>query len=215
MKKIQLFLFPVLAAATLSLWYYDNSTAPFGSSFADRAGWIMALARLAGILGALGVMGQLLIMSRAPWLEPLTGGALPVKWHHRAGLIIPLLLLAHPPLAVLHHALTSGVPFMTQYLSVLGWEDVAFAAAGEALIIAAVLLSLPVLRKRLSSGAWHKTHLAVYAGLALSVGHQIELGGDLSAEKPYFTWAWYGLLAFTAANALWYRLIRPRLEKTV
>jgi len=115
----------------------------------------------------------------------------------------------------MHHALTSGVPFMAQYLSVLGWEDVAFAAAGEALIIGAVLLSLPFFRKRLSYGAWHKIHLAVYAGLALSVGHQIELGGDLSAEKPYFTWAWYALLAFTAANALWYRLIKQRLVKGV
>jgi predicted ferric reductase len=213
MRKTQLFLFPALAALVLCLWYYDNSTAPFGSFFADRTGWVMALARLAGILGALGVMGQLLVMSRAPWLEPLTGAALPVKWHHRAGLIIPLLLLAHPPLAVWHHSLLSDVPFVQQYVSVLGWEDVAFAAAGEALIIAAVLLSLPFFRKLLSYGAWHKTHLAVYAGLALSVGHQLALGGDLSAEKPYFAWAWYVLLAFTAANALWYRLIRPRLEK--
>jgi len=214
MKKATLYLFPLLAAAALALWYYDNSTAPFGSFFADREGLIMAAGRLTGILAALGVMGQLLAMSRAPWLQPLTGPALPVAWHHRAGLAIPLALLIHPALVVWHHARAAGISFFEQYLSVLGWEDVAAAAAGEALIIGAVLLSLPAVRRRLSYGAWFKTHLAVYLGLALSVGHQLELGGDLNAEKPWFAWAWYALLAFTAANAAWFRLVRPRLEKT-
>ncbi|MDD2805900.1 MAG: ferric reductase-like transmembrane domain-containing protein [Elusimicrobiales bacterium] len=214
MKKLSLYLFPLLAAAALGLWYYDNSTAPLGSFFSDRDGLIMAAGRLAAILGALGVMGQLLVMSRAPWLEPLTGSGLPVKWHHRAGLAVPLALLVHPPLVVWHHARAAGISFAEQYRSVLGWEDVAPAAAGEALIIAAVLLSLPFIRRRLSYGAWHKTHLAVYLGLALSIGHQLELGGDLSAEKPYFAWVWYALLAFTGANAAWFRLIKPRLPKT-
>ena len=58
---------------------------------------------------------------------------------------------------------------------------------------------------------WITSVWGVYLGLALSVGHQLELGGDLSAELPYFAWIWYGLLAFTAANALWFRLLAPRL----
>lgn len=215
MKKAQLFFFPVLACLALWLWYYGNSTAPFGSFFADSAGWVMALARLAGILGALGVMGQLLVMSRAPWLEPLTGGTLPVKWHHRAGLLIPLLLLVHPPLAVWHHALLSGLPFARQYASVLGWEGVVFAAAAEALIIGAVLLSLPFARRRIPYPAWQKIHLVVYAGLALSIGHQLALGGDLNAENPWFAWTWYALLAFTAANSIWYRALKLRLGRAV
>jgi DMSO/TMAO reductase YedYZ heme-binding membrane subunit len=76
-----------------------------------------------------------------------------------------------------------------------------------------VLLSLPFARRRLSQTAWYRTHLAVYLGLALAVGHQLELGGDLTAEKPWFSWAWYALLAFTAANAAWFRLLKPRLVK--
>lgn len=210
MKKTALTLFPALALAALGLWVYDNLTAPMGSFFADGTGWIMALARLAGILGALGVMGQILLMSRAPWLAPLTGGASPVKWHHRAGLAIPLLLLAHPPLVAWHHSLMSGLPFGEQYLAILRWDDVLPAAAGLALIVAAALLSLDLFRRRLPYALWQRLHLGVYLGLALSVGHQLELGGDLSAELPYFAWAWYGLLAFTAANALWFRLLAPR-----
>ncbi len=213
MKKAQLFFFPVLAALTVWLWYGNSAAAPAGSLFAGREGWLLAAARLAGILGALGVLGQLLVMSRAPWLEPLTGDTLPAAWHHRAGLLIPLLLLVHPPLAVWHHALLSGLPFAEQYASVLGWEGVAFAAAAEALIIGAVLLSLPFARRRLPYPAWQKIHLGVYAGLALSIGHQLALGGDLNAEKPHFAWAWYALLAFTAANSIWYRALKPRLGR--
>jgi predicted ferric reductase len=209
MKKLFLAVFPAGAAAALYLWFFNNSTAPFGSFFADGLGRLMAFGRLAGIVGALGVMGQLLLISRAKWLEPLFGLDRLTRFHHLAGLIIPLALLAHPPLVVWHHALQTGNSFFVQYLAVLRWEDIVPAAAGTFLILAAVLLSLPFTRRRLSYEAWHTAHLGAYAGLALSIGHQLELGGDLSAELPYFAWTWYALLSFTAANVLWYRLLRP------
>lgn len=203
MRKAFLAVFPVLAAAALWLWLAENG--------AGRTEPVLALARLAGIAGALGVMGQLLVMTRAPWLEPLTGGVLPVKWHHRAGLLIPLALLVHPPLAAWHQSRLSGVSFPEQYLSMLGWDYVPSAAAGEALIITAALLSLDFVRKRLPYGVWHKLHLCVYAGLALSLGHQFALGGDFSSGSPWFAAAWCGLLVFCGASALWYRGIKPRL----
>lgn len=209
MHKISLVFFPVGAAAALCLWFFNNSTAPFGSFFADRAGLVMALGRLAGILAALGVMGQLLVMSRAAWLEPLTGPGLPVKWHHRAGLATALILLAHPALVVWYHAGQTGNGFLSQYLSVLRWDDVLAAACGEFFIISAVFLSLPFARRRLSAVLWHRVHLGTYLGLALAVGHQLELGMDLSAGLPYFSRVWYALLIFTAANAVWYRLLKP------
>lgn len=209
MKKIFLAVFPAGAAAALCLWFFNNSNAPFGSFFSDKPGLAMAFGRLAGIVAALGVMGQLLLISRAKWLEPLFGLDRLTRFHHLAGLIIPLALLIHPPLVVWHHAMQTGNGFLAQYFTVLGWEDVLAAACGEFLIIAAVLLSLPFARRRLSYEAWHSAHLGAYLGLALSIGHQLELGLDLSAQPPYFAWTWYVLLSFTAANVLWYRLLRP------
>ena len=207
LKKALLLVFPVLGVAALALWH-RNTGCPFASDSAYAA---LALGRLAGIIAALGVMGQLLVMSRAPWLEPLTGGALPVKWHHRAGLAVPLALLVHPPLVVWFNSVQSGTPFMEQYLSMLNWDDIPAAAGAEALIIAAVVVSLPFVRSRLPYGLWQKIHLAVYAGLALSIGHQLEFGGDLTGGNPGFALVWYALLAFTAANAAWFRLVQPRL----
>ena len=209
MKKILLLVFPVGAAAALGLWYFDNSTGPAGSFFADRIGLVIAFGRLAGIVAALGVMGQLLLISRVSWLEPLFGLDRLTRFHHLAGLIIPLALIAHPPLVVWYHALQTGGGFIAQYLSVLSWEDLPAAACGEFLIIMAVILSLPFARRRLSFETWHSTHLAVYLGLALSIGHQFEHGGDLSAELPYFARTWYALYAFALANLAWGRILKP------
>ena len=202
-------IFPAGAAAALCLWYFNNSAAQAGSFFSDRIGLAMAFGRLAGIVAALGVMGQLLLISRVKWLEALFGLDRLTRFHHTAGIIIPLALLVHPPLIVWHHAMRTGNGFMTQYLTLLGWEDILAAACGEFLIITAMLLSLPFARRRLSYEAWHSAHLGAYFGLALSIGHQFSLGGDLSAELPYFAWIWYALYAFVLANLAWGRVLKP------
>ena len=208
MKKILLAVFPAAALLLLGSWYFNCVNSASGSLFEDRAGLLLAFGRLAGMAGALGVMAQLLLVSRAKWLEPVFGLDRLTRFHHLAGLLIPLALLVHPPLIVWHHALQEGGAFLAQYLEVLKWDDVPAAACGEALIIAAVILSLPFARKRLSYERWHTAHLGAYAGLALSVGHQLSLGGDLAASE-LFARTWYVLLGFTAANVLWYRLLRP------
>jgi predicted ferric reductase len=209
MKKILILVFPAGALLALFFWYQNCLGAPMGSLFSDQAGLFMAFGRLAGIIGALGVMGQLLLISRARWLEPLFGLDRLTRVHHFAGLLIPLALLAHPPLVAWSHALQTGSAFFAQYLAILKWDDVLPAAAGEALILLALFLSLPFARRRLSYEAWHRAHLGAYAGLALAIGHQLELGGDIAAELRYFAWTWYALLAFTGLTVLWYRLLRP------
>lgn len=209
MKKIFLLFFPAGALLAVLFWYRDSAASPVGSLFSDPAGIYLALGRLAGIVGALGVMWQLLLVSRAKWLEPLFGLDRLTRYHHVSGLIIPLALLVHPPLVAVYHAMQNGLGFLSQYLAILRWEDVLPAAFGELLIILAVFLSLPFSRRRLSYEQWHTAHLGAYLGLALAIAHQLGLGGDLNSGTRYFSVVWYALLAFTAANALWYRLLRP------
>ena len=209
MKKLLLLVFPAGALLAILFWYNDCVNAPVGSLFSDQAGLLIAFGRLAGIIGALGVMSQLLLISRARWLEPLFGLDRLTRFHHLNGLIIPFALLVHPPLVVWSHALQTGDGFLVQLLAVLKWDDILAAATGAMLILTAVLLSLPYFRRSLDYEAWHSVHLGAYAGLALVIGHQLELGGDLAAEVRYFAWTWYALLAFTWGTVLWYRLLRP------
>jgi predicted ferric reductase len=211
MKKIFLLVFPAGVLLAVFFWYRDSVNSPVGSLFADPAGLYLAFGRLAGILGALGVMGQLLLVSRAKWLEPPFGLDRLTRYHHFFGLAIPLALLVHPALVVTYHAMQTGNSFAAQYLAVLRWEDVLAAACGEFFILLAVFLSLPFTRRRLSYERWYTAHLGAYLGLALAIGHQLELGGDVNAAPAHFAWTWYALLAFTAANTVWYRLLRPLL----
>ncbi|OGS12359.1 MAG: hypothetical protein A2234_07810 [Elusimicrobia bacterium RIFOXYA2_FULL_58_8] len=196
----------LMAAVVLCLWVANSH---YLGLFSDKAGLVLGFGRLAALAGTMGVLGQLLVMSRASWLVKLPGTPLPVKWHHRAGLVIPLALLAHPPLVVWHYSLQGGQGFMAQYLAVLRWDYVLAAACGEVLLIAAVLCALPCCRARIGYPAWQRLHLLTYAGLALTIGHQLALGGDLSVPKYYFASAWYMMLAFTGLNALWFRLLKP------
>jgi len=213
MKKLLLAVFPAGVLLLLWSWHYDSVNSAAGSLFGDRAGMLLAFGRLAGMAGALGVMSQLLLVSRAKWLEPLFGLDRLTRCHHLSGLIIPLALLIHPPLIVWSHALQSGSAFFSQYLEVLKWDYVLAAACGEALILAAVFLSFPFIRRNMAYERWHTAHLGAYAGLALAVGHQVSLGGDLAASD-LFAWTWYAMLGFTASTVLLYRVLRPlRLYK--
>ena len=80
------------------------------------------------------------------------------------------------------------------------------------LIVGAAALSLPAARKKLDYKIWRATHFCVYFGLALSIGHQLALGGDLSEEMPYFALVWYALLLSVALNSAWNRLAKPFIK---
>ncbi|MBU2575427.1 MAG: ferredoxin reductase family protein [Elusimicrobia bacterium] len=208
MKKILMSLFPLGLLAVIGFWALDCAGAPPGNMFRDASGLLLAFGRLAGILAAAGILAQLLLVSRAKWLEPLFGLDRLTKAHHVMGLAIPLALVSHPVLITLHHARQADLPFLAQYKAVLGWEDAPAALAGAFLVIIAVIMSLPAVRRRLNYEIWHTSHLFLYAGLGLAVGHQLELGGDINGN-PYFAWTWYALYLFALANLAWGRVLNP------
>ena len=208
MKKILLIAFPAGVLAVLGLWALGCVNAPIGNLFGGASGLLLAAGRLAGLLAAIGILAQLLLVSRVKWLEPLFGLDRLTRAHHVLGLAIPFALILHPVLLALHHAGRSGLSFMAQYGKMLGLEDAPAAAAGAFLVLAAVIMSLPAARRRLSYEAWHASHLLLYAGLGLAVGHQLELGADINGNL-YFARTWYGLYVFALLNLLWGRALKP------
>ena len=207
MRKLLLATGPAVLLAVAGLWAWDCVQAPSGNMFTE-GGLLLALGRLAGLLAACAVLAQLVLVSRAAWLEPVFGLDRLARVHHFVGAAVPLGLLSHPVLVTLAHARKDEVPLLEQFGKILGWEDTAAAAAGMACILTAAALSLPPLRRRLSYERWHAFHLLGYLGLGLALGHQLALGGDI-ADNPWFGRLWVGLLAFAAANVLGYRFARP------
>ncbi len=210
MKKPLLFLFPACVLFLFFLWRQNCAADPSGSLFSDAPGLFLAFGRLAGLAAAAGILAQLLLVSRAGWLEPLFGLDRLTRAHHVLGLAIPAALILHPALIVMRHSAAEGTAFFAQYKAMLGWEDIPAASAASALVLLAVIISLPAVRRKLSYETWHYSHLLLYAGLGLAVGHQLELGGDIN-NSPAFARTWYVLYAFSMASLVWGRVLRPLL----
>ena len=208
MKKIPLFIFPAGIIAALGLWLFNSLNSPVGSLFDDYAGRLLAFGRLAGILAALGILAQLLLVSRAQWVEPVFRPGRRIGAHHFEGLLIPLVLVLHPVLLIMSSAVQNDQPFFTQCRNMLGWEGILAAAAGMLIVFTAVFLSLTPVKKRLNYKVWRGFHLLLYAGLGLFLWHQLELGGDVNGNF-YFAVVWYALYGFVLAVLAWNRFIRP------
>ena len=57
------------------------------------------------------------------------------------------------------------------------------ATVGTAFLVAVVLTSVAVARRRLPYEWWYAIHLAAYAGIALAWFHQIPTGNELALDE--------------------------------
>jgi hypothetical protein len=76
------------------------------------------------------------------------------------------------------------------------------------IILAAVSMSLGPVKRRINFKIWRGFHLALYAGLGLIIGHQLNLGGDINGNS-YFALAWYALYGFVLLTLVSGRFITP------
>ncbi len=179
-----------------------------GSLFEYPAGRLLAFGRLAGMSASLGILAQLLLVSRAKWVEQLFSPGRIIGAHHFRGLLIPMFLVLHPVLIVMVSAVQNDISFFAQYRKMISWQGVPAGAAGMLIIFAAVFISLGPVKRRLNFKVWKGFHLALYAGLGLIIGHQLELGGDINGNF-YLAVIWYALYGFVLLTLAWCRFIKP------
>lgn len=191
-------------------WLWSHLHHPLGNQLTgESAGQLMAWGRLAGLLAAFVCLVQVTLAGRVRWISRSLGFDRLLRWHQVLGMSLVTLLVAHPILVTLGHARQADLAVGAQLVDFLRhWPDALAAAVGLAVLLAAVTLALPPVRRRLRYEAWHATHLTLYVALALAFGHQIELGSDL-AGKPLFRAYWLALYAFVFFNLLGYRVARP------
>ncbi len=82
------------------------------------------------------------------------------------------------------------------------------ATVGTALLVAVVVTSLVVVRRKLSYEWWYAVHFTAYAGIALAWFHMIPDGNDLVVDKIAADY-WRSLYALALALVLYFRLVRP------
>ena len=82
------------------------------------------------------------------------------------------------------------------------------ATVGTALLLAVVVTSVVIVRRKLSYEWWYAIHFTAYAGIALSWFHMIPAGNELVIDRVAADY-WRSLFALALALVLYYRVARP------
>lgn len=189
---------------TVAIWMH-TSGAGWNGGVALRS---IAIGNLAGLLAVTLVLWELLLMSRIPWIEQPWGHDRLSIAHHILGLSVVIILVMHPLFLALGYGVLAQVSPVTQFVSfVTSFENILPAFIAFLLFITIVIVSIEAARRRFRYEVWYVIHLALYAAVLLSFGHQLEIGRDLFSGWQTVAWqgAFWGVLVIVA----WCRFITP------
>jgi predicted ferric reductase len=85
------------------------------------------------------------------------------------------------------------------------------ATIGTAVMIAVVVSSLVIARRRMPYEAWYAIHLSIYVGIVLAYFHQLPTGNEFTANPAQRDY-WIALYVATLALLLAYRVAAPLLR---
>ena len=138
------------------------------------------------------------------------------------------LVLAHVVFSVWGYARQDGNSFLREYWNWLTlpqpgaatfggarrvgatspYPGIITATVGTALLLAVVVTSIVVVRRKLSYEWWYAVHFTVYAAIALSWFHMIPDGNEFVIDRIAADY-WRSLFALALALVLFFRVARP------
>ena len=201
---------PLLACLAVALYFWHlNSFALYREDLSEQC---IASGRLAGLVAATFAFLQLILISRARWIEGVFGHDHLTRLHAGNGFIVISLIIVHVLLITNGYALRKDISFL-EVLRVFTneWEDLPEAMTGAFLLFIVGVTSLPFIRKRMAYESWYCSHLLVYLAVLLVYGHQIESGGDFT-NSATFTVYWYVIAGLVVLNLIGYRFALPLIR---
>ncbi|KQX62721.1 ferric reductase-like transmembrane domain-containing protein [Angustibacter sp. Root456] len=201
-----------VVVATAVLFLLDGgSSALTGGTAADR---LVGLGRLTGLVGTVLLLLQLLLAARLPWVDRTYGHDRALVAHRRLSRVALPLLLAHAGALVLGYGARSGISpalaWLVEPVRMLGGAVpdmlTAFVALGVLVVVA--VTSVNAARRRTRHETWHLVHFTAYAGVALSLPHQLSTGTDI-AGHPVTRAFWLALYVATAGAVVVFRVLVP------
>jgi len=197
----------VLVNAAVIVWLWVHGGNVF--SVHGTGDLLTSLGRLTGLLGAYLALIQVLLLARLLPLERLTGFDRLTVWHRLNGKACLYLVLAHVAFTTLGYAANDRISIPREVTALLtSYTGMVAATVGTILMVAVVVTSLVIVRRRLRYEAWYLIHLTVYAGIALAWVHQIPTGNELSANGAAATY-WTALYVATLVLLVLFRLALP------
>src|SRR5437763_6134541 len=195
------------AAAIVYLWVHGGNV----SEHLSTGELLTSLARITGLLASYAALIQVLLLARLPWLEPLVGFDRLSVWHRWNGHATLDLVLAHVVLSIWGYSLMDKVSLPKEISTMLGggiYPGMITATVGTFLLVAVVVSSVVIVRRRLRYETWYAVHLAAYAGVALAWFHQIPTGNELVLDHGAADY-WRALYVATLVLLVCFRIIAP------
>ena len=170
---------------------------------------INALGRFAGLVATTLILIQVVLASRAPFVERALGHDKALRLHGRMGGPIFFLLIAHAALVTIGYGAPQGRDIVAQTSYFLTHSrGIALGILSLAVLLVVGLSSVAAARKRWPYETWHAMHLFTYAAIALALPHQFAAGSTFAASS----WAaayWIALYVFAFGSMGIWRFLVP------
>lgn len=191
--------------AVLAMFLIDGGV----KQVTDLTTGLGALSRLTALVGTDLLLIHMLLVARVPWIDRLYGLDKSTEAHKKLGKPILYLIVAHFLASLFNYAMLDQKAILAELTNlVFNVPDMLTATIALILMIAVVVSSIQIARKRLSYEAWWLIHLLSYASVFLAIPHQISTGSDI-VGKPIAMFYWISLYLFVAGNIVWYRFLEP------
>ena len=172
---------------------------------------LTSLGRLTGLLAAYLALLQVVLLARIRSLERLVGFDRLTLWHRWNGHACLDLVLAHVVLTIWGYALMDKISLPREISTMLGggvYPGMITATIGTALLVAVVVSSVVIVRRRLRYETWYAVHLAASAAIALAWFHQIPTGNEFAYDHLAADY-WRALYVATLVLIVGFRVLAP------
>jgi predicted ferric reductase len=177
-----------------------------GSGPADL---LISTGRLTGLVAADLLLVQVFLMARVPMIERSYGQDELARRHRLVGFYSFNLLLAHIALIIVGYTLRDhGNLIRETWTVVTSYGGMLLAVAATIALTVVVVTSIRLARRALRYESWHLLHLYAYAGVGLSIPHEIWTGQDFSTSRLAQVY-WWSAYALAAGAIVLYRVGLP------
>lgn len=192
-------------ATACYLWWLDTPA----HSVHGFAEIMAASGRITGMVAGYTLLVQVLLMSRAGWLERTIGAHDLLIWHRAMGATVVLTVTAHVVLITIGYAGESHTSVISQTVQLWhGYPAMISAYVAAGILAVVCLLSIRAVRRRMAYELWYYVHLSAYLVLLWSYGHEFADGQEL-AGGGFGHWFWVSLYVVVVASLVRGRIINP------
>jgi predicted ferric reductase len=193
-------------AVALGLFLADGGMQKYFSSWSQVP---TGIGIVTGLVGSDLMLVMLLLSARLPIIDRTFGHDKALAIHRKLGKPVFYLIVAHMLLLVIGYGIQDGVNLVAEGVSL--WNSVPnmwMAFVGTAALVAVIVTSLVIVRRKLAYQFWMVVHFLAYAAVLAAIPHQFTTG-MMFGDGTLARWYWAALYVGTLTLITIFRFIVP------